>query len=600
MCGIFGLFDARFAATPAELRAYAIKRAKLLRHRGPDGSGVHVYMNNNNGKSRNAVLCHERLSILDPERGAQPLKNKDETVIMVANGEIYNHQILRDGLLSEYEFRTHSDSEVILGLYEKLGNTPEFVQHVDGMFAFMVWDERKELYFISRDHMGICPLYIGFGRDGSVMVASEMKALHSECETFQVFPPGHYYDSSKREFLRWYEPIWYSPRYIPSEEFVFAELRERFERAVDKCMMSDVPWGVLLSGGLDSSLVAACAARRINQKAQHRLYSFSVGLKGSPDLAAARKAADYLGTEHYSFEFTVQEGLDAIEDVIYFLETYDTTTIRAATPMYLMARKIKALGVKMVISGEGSDEALAGYLYFHKAPNKVELHKECVSKLQNLHYYDCLRANKAMSAFGVEPRVPFLDRDFLEYAMTIDPEWKMCKIREGDEQRGKIEKYILRKAFDTQDKPYLPEEILWRQKEQFSDGVGYSWIDSLRAQAQESVPEAQWNVRAERFPYNTPATKEAYVYRDIFEQLYPSQSARATVPGGPSVACSTPAAIAWDESFKKLASGTGGECSGRSVAGVHASAYKDALRVVNGEINLSESAAQVQSTTSRD
>jgi asparagine synthase (glutamine-hydrolysing) len=350
-------------------------------------------------------------------------------------------------------------------------------------------------------------------------------------------------------------------------------------------MMSDVPWGVLLSGGLDSSLVASCASRHAARCQQQwpRLHSFSVGLKGSPDLAAAKKVAAHLGTQHHSFEFTVQEGLDAIEDVIHTLETYDTTTIRAATPMYLMARKIKAGGVKMVISGEGADEALAGYLYFHKAPNKEALHKETVSKLQNLHYFDCLRANKAMSAFGVEPRVPFLDRDFLEYVMTIDPEWKMCKIREGDEKRGKIEKFILRKAFDTPDDPYLPEEILWRQKEQFSDGVGYSWIDSLRARAQERVTDQQWETRAKRFPYNTPTTREAYNYREIFEQHYPSESSRATVPGGPSVACSTPAAIEWDEAFKKLAAGSGGECSGRSVAGVHESAYSDALKVAQGE-----------------
>jgi asparagine synthase (glutamine-hydrolysing) len=316
-------------------------------------------------------------------------------------------------------------------------------------------------------------------------------------------------------------------------------------------------------------------------------------------LAAAKKAAAYLGTEHHSMEFTVQEGLDAIEDVIYSLETYDTTTIRAATPMYLMARKIKALGVKMVISGEGADEALAGYLYFHKAPNKEELHKECVNKLKYLHYYDCLRANKAMSAFGVEPRVPFLDKEFLRYAMTIDPEWKMCKIRPGDEKRGKIEKYILRKAFDTPENPYLPDEILWRQKEQFSDGVGYSWIDSLRAQAQEQISEETWQARAERFAHNTPATREAYVYREIFERVFPGKSAQETVPGGPSVACSTPAAIAWDEAFKKLASGTGGECSGRSVAGVHESAYKDALKVVSGEINLAAQQPTANTTISR-
>lgn len=492
---------------------------------------------------------------------------------------------LRKGLLSGYEFLTGSDCEVIIPLYEKYGNNAETVQALDGMFAFILWDERNKTYFAARDHMGICPLYIGYRRDGGVMIASEMKALLAECEKFDLFPPGHFYDSVSHNFQRWYEPIWYAPNYVGTNKLMYSELRARFEHAVVKCMMSDVPWGVLLSGGLDSSLVASCASRHAARCQQQwpRLHSFSVGLKGSPDLAAALKVAKHLNTQHHSFEFTVQEGLDAVEDVIVALETYDTTTIRAATPMYLMARKIKAIGVKMVISGEGADEALAGYLYFHKAPNKVELMKETVLKLQNLHYFDCLRANKAMSAFGVEPRVPFLDRDFLEYVMTIDPEYKMCKVREGDEKRGSIEKFILRKAFDTPDDPYLPDEILWRQKEQFSDGVGYSWIDSLRAKAEDRVTDQQFTNRSRRFPFNTPATKEAYVYREIFEAHYPGESARSTVPGGPSVACSTAAAIEWDEQFKKLASSSGGECSGRSIAGVHESAYTNAVDVANGK-----------------
>lgn len=581
MCGILGLFDGRFA-TQLEARSLAIRCAKLLRHRGPDWSGVHIYFGDN---GKNAVIAHERLAIVDPESGAQPLKNKQGDIVLAANGEIYNHQELRRGLFSKYEFMTGSDCEVIIPLYDKYGNSVETVKALDGMFAFVLWDERKKTYFAARDHMGICPLYIGWRADGGVMIASEMKAIHLECVKFEIFPPGHFFDSTKQAFVRWFEPIWYNPSYMPTGQLVYSELRARFEHAVVKCMMSDVPWGVLLSGGLDSSLVASCASRHAAraQKQWPRLHSFSVGLRGSPDLAAAKKVADFLGTQHHSFEFTVQEGMDAIEDVIHTLETYDVTTIRAATPMYLMARKIKAMGVKMVISGEGSDEALAGYLYFHKAPNKEALHKETVTKLQNLHYYDCLRANKAMSAFGVEPRVPFLDRDFLEYVMTIDPEWKMCKVREGDEKRGKIEKFILRKAFDTPDDPFLPEEILWRQKEQFSDGVGYSWIDSLRARANERVTDQQWETRDKRFPYNTPATREAYNYREIFESHFPSESARATVPGGPSVACSTPAAIEWDEAFKKLAAGSGGECSGRAIGGVHEAAYADALKVAQGE-----------------
>jgi asparagine synthase (glutamine-hydrolysing) len=581
MCGILALFDAHGCKDVAEARTVALRAAKLLRHRGPDWSGVHTFW----GDKKNAVIAHERLAIVDPESGAQPLKNTKGDIVLCVNGEIYNHQELRHKEFKDYQFLTQSDCEVVIPLYLKHGHTKETVLHLDGMFAFVLWDERDKTYFAARDHMGICPLYIGWRADGGVMLASELKALHAECAKFEIFPPGHYFSSTTASFHRWYEPVWYSPAYVPSQTLVLSELRSRFEHAVVKCMMSDVPWGVLLSGGLDSSLVASCASRHAQRCQQQwpRLHSFSVGLRGSPDLAAAKKVALHLGTQHHSFEFTIDEGMDALEDVIYTLETYDVTTIRAATPMYLMARKIKAGGVKMVISGEGSDEALAGYLYFHKAPSKEALHKETVSKLQNLHYYDCLRANKAMSAFGVEPRVPFLDRDFLEYVMTLDPEVKMCKVRPGDEKRGKIEKYILRKAFDTPDDPYLPEEILWRQKEQFSDGVGYSWIDSLRDRANRLVSDSQWENRERRFPHNTPATKEAYNYREIFEKHFPSESARLTVPGGPSVACSTPAAIEWDEAFKKLAAGSGGECSGRSVAGVHEDAYKDALKEASGK-----------------
>ena len=583
MCGIVALFDAHDCGSADEARRIALKCAKILRHRGPDWSGLHMYWVG--PKATSAVVAHERLAVVDPESGAQPLKNKAGDLVLAVNGEIYNHVELRKGPLKEYEFLTHSDCEVVIPLYDKFGATAATVSHLDGMFAFVLWDERKKTYFAARDHMGICPLYIGWRADGGVMIASEMKALIADTAKFEIFPPGHFYDSVSGKFTRWFEPVWYSPSLVPAGQLVLSELRARFETAVVKCMMSDVPWGVLLSGGLDSSLVASCASRHASRCQQQwpRLHSFSVGLRGSPDLAAAKKVADFLGTQHHAFEFTVQEGLDAIEDVIYTLETYDVTTIRAATPMYLMARKIKAGGVKMVISGEGSDEALAGYLYFHKAPSKEELHKETVTKLQNLHYYDCLRANKAMSAFGVEPRVPFLDKGFLDYVMSIDPAWKMCTVREGDEKRGKIEKFILRKAFDTPEDPYLPEEILWRQKEQFSDGVGYSWIDSLRKKADEAVTKQQFETRERRFPHNTPTTREAYRYREIFEAHFPGDSARLSVPGGPSVACSTPAAIAWDEAFKKMAESTGGECSGRSVAGVHEHAYVDVAKEVAGK-----------------
>ncbi len=603
MCGIFGIFNSK-KYTKNDLRNIALKQTKILRHRGPDWSGIYMYNkedDNTNGRTNgvsshettSAVLTHERLSIVDPESGQQPLFSDDKTVVLAVNGEIYNHMAIRNGICKEYPFKTHSDCEVILPLYQKLGK--DFVNELDGMFAFFLWDEKNKTYFAARDHMGIIPLYIGWLDDGGVVFASEMKAVQDICTRFELFPPGYYFDSASYDpskprtkenlFTRWYNPVWLNPKTIPTGELVLSELRSRFEHAVTKCMMSDVPWGVLLSGGLDSSLVASIACRVASRKALDypRIHSFSIGFENSPDLKAAKIVADSLGTKHHSFVITIPEALDAVRDVIYSIETYDVTTIRASTPMYLMARRIKAMGVKMVISGEGSDEALAGYLYFHKAPSKEALHEETVNKLFNLHYFDCLRANKSMSAWGVEPRVPFLDRDFLDYVMTIDPENKMCKIRKGDEKRGKIEKFILRKAFDDPADPYLPESILWRQKEQFSDGVGYNWIDSLRAKAESEVSQIDWETRAHRFPINTPSTKEAYYYRRIFEEHFPSESALNTVPGGPSVACSTPAAIEWDEAFKKLASATGGECSGRAVTGVHESGYKDVVGVVSGK-----------------
>mmetsp|Transcript_8809 Transcript_8809/g.15504 ORF Transcript_8809/g.15504 Transcript_8809/m.15504 type:complete len:589 (-) Transcript_8809:63-1829(-) len=586
MCGILGIFDAA-EVNEADARKLALSGSKRIRHRGPDWSGVYCYVAEDHGQKVQstecsmAILAHERLAIVDPSSGAQPLFNTDSSIVLAANGEIYNHESIRKEF-PDYPWKTQSDCEVILALYEKYGS--DMVSHLDGMFAFIIFDSKKKVFFAARDHMGIVPLYIGHRADGGTVICSELKGLIDICEEFELFKPGHYYSSEEREMKRWFEPMWLDPNTIPTQPLELVTLRKKFEAAVVKRMMSDVPWGVLLSGGLDSSLVASIAARHAKEFVDWpRMHSFSIGLEGSPDLAAAKKVADFLGTSHHGFTFTVQEGLDAISDVIYHLETYDITTIRAATPMILLSRKIKAMGVKMVLSGEGADEALGGYLYFHKAPNKEEFHKETVNKLKNLHYFDCLRANKAMSAYGVEPRVPFLDREFLDYVMTLDPEVKMCKVREGDEKRGSVEKFILRKAFDTPENPYLPEEVLWRQKEQFSDGVGYSWIDNLRAKAEEEVSEIQWANRKNRFRVNTPATKEGYRYRVIFESHFPGESARNTVLGGPSIACSTAAAIEWDEEFKRLASAVGGDNSGRAVKGVHESAYDDVEATVGGK-----------------
>lgn len=596
MCGILALFN----CVDDDLRGLAIRNSKKIRHRGPDWSGVYLYQkedlaetpvkNGNSGhgpeiaqdECSSAVLCHERLAIVDPTSGAQPLYSADGTIVLAANGEIYNHNEIRKEF-PNYKFQTASDCEVILCLYEKYGK--DMVNHLDGMYAFSLFDTKKKEYFAARDHMGIIPLYIGYRADGGTVIASELKALINTCEHFELFKPGHYFHSSENEMKPWYAPLYFNINDIPTQPLELIALRQKFEAAVVKRMMSDVPWGVLLSGGLDSSLVSSIAARHAkHQKDWPKMHSFSIGLKGSPDLAAAKKVADFLGTSHHGFEFTVQEGLDAISEVIYHLETYDITTIRAATPMFLMSRKIKAMGVKMVLSGEGADEALGGYLYFHKAPNKEEFHKETVNKLKNLHYFDCLRANKAMSAFGVEPRVPFLDKEFLDYVMSLDPEVKMCKVRPGDEKRGSIEKFILRKAFDTPENPYLPEDVLWRQKEQFSDGVGYSWIDQLREVAENQVSDLQFRNRKNRFFKNTPPTKEGYRYREIFEQHFPGESARETVLGGPSIACSTAAAIEWDEEFKRLATQVGGDNSGRAVKGVHDSAYDDVAAVVSGSV----------------
>eukprot|EP00040_Diaphanoeca_grandis_P040029 m.260992 g.260992 ORF g.260992 m.260992 type:complete len:566 (+) comp41038_c0_seq1:143-1840(+) len=562
MCGILAVFD---SAHGKNLRAKAIECSKKLRHRGPDWSGYYVHKNMH-------ALCHERLAIVDPMSGSQPLISQDGKVVLCVNGEIYNHKDLRAE--TDYEFKTASDCEVVIPMFQANKATPEvWLNKLRGMFAFIIFDEETNEYIVARDHIGICPLYIGWGDDGSIWFSSEFKSLLTSCVRFECFPPGQYFRGSTKKFTTWYQPKWMNRELIPTGPLDLGAIRDAFSNAVVRRMMSDVPWGVLLSGGLDSSLVASIASRhaqfRVESQGKEKawfpsLHSFSVGLKGSPDLKAARVVADYLDTIHHEFVFTVEEGLDAVRDVIYHLETYDVTTIRAATPMFLMSRKIRAMGIKMVLSGEGADEIFGGYLYFHKAPNKEEFHKECVDKVADLHKFDCLRANKSTMAWGVEARVPFLDYDFLEYAMSIDPEEKLIK-------NGRIEKDILRQAFDTPENPYLPKEILFRQKEQFSDGVGYGWIDHLKATAEEEVTNPQMTNAKNRFPHNPPATKEGYYIRSIFAELFPHASSALTVPGGPSIACSTARAVEWDESFKKF--GPGGECSGRSILGVHVDAY---------------------------
>ncbi|KAL9241535.1 hypothetical protein vseg_015639 [Gypsophila vaccaria] len=564
MCGILAVFGC--IDNSHIKRSRIIELSRRLRHRGPDWSGLHCH--------ENCYLAHQRLAIVDPTSGDQPLYNEDKTIIVTVNGEIYNHKILREKLHS-HQFRTGSDCEVIAHLYEEHGE--EFVDMLDGMFSFVLLDTRDKSFIAARDGVGITPLYMGWGLDGSVWFASEMKALSDDCEQFIAFPPGHIYSSKQGGLRRWYNPPWFSEQ-IPSTPYDAMVLRKAFERAVIKRLMTDVPFGVLLSGGLDSSLVAAVASRHLAESEGayqwgSQLHSFCVGLEGSPDLRAAREVADYLGTRHHEFYFTVQEGIDALEEVIYHIETYDVTTIRASTPMFLMSRKIKSLGVKMVLSGEGSDEIFGGYLYFHKAPNKEELHQETCRKIKALHLYDCMRANKATSAWGVEARVPFLDKEFINVAMSIDPQWKMI-----DRDEGRIEKWILRNAFDDEKKPYLPKHILYRQKEQFSDGVGYSWIDGLKDHTNTHVTDAMLAQASFIYPENTPTTKEGYYYRAIFEKLFPKSAARQTVPGGPSVACSTAKAVEWDAAWSKNL-----DPSGRAALGVHEAAYTEA----NGAKNVS-------------
>jgi asparagine synthase (glutamine-hydrolysing) len=555
MCGIVGVFDLK--VDYLELRSSVLKMSKKVRHRGPDWSGIFY--------CEKAILAHERLSIVDPQSGKQPLYSKDGNLILAVNGEIYNHQEIRKKYESSYEFLTHSDCEVILPLFRDKG--PSFIEELNGIFAFAIYDKENDCYFIARDHIGIIPLYMGWDIFGNFYVASELKALEGVCNKIQEFLPGHYLYSKEGVMTKWYKRDWTEYQAVDNNETSIEDLKNAFEAAVHRQLMSDVPYGVLLSGGLDSSVVSAIARKFAPKRIESddkteawwpQLHSFAVGLEGSPDLAAARKVADHIGTIHHEINFTVQEGLDAIRDVIYHIETYDVTTIRASTPMYLLARVIKSMGVKMVLSGEGADEIFGGYLYFHKAPDPKAFHEETVRKLGKLHLYDCLRANKSLAAWGVEGRVPFLDKEFLDIAMRLNPKDKMIT---GE----RMEKWVLRKAFED----YLPASVAWRQKEQFSDGVGYSWIDSLKALVATEVTDEQMANAKFRFPYNTPPTKEEYYYRTIFHEHFPSDSAAACVPSVPSVACSTPEALAWDASFQNL-----NDPSGRAVKSVHNDSYK--------------------------
>ncbi len=554
MCGIVCAFELKESSE--KLRPQLLEMSKKVRHRGPDWNGIYA--------GEKAILAHERLAIVDPASGKQPLFSADESLVLAANGEIYNHQELRAQFKDSYDFQTKSDCEVILALYQQKG--VDFVDELNGIFGFAIYDSVKDEYFIARDHMGIIPLYIGWDKNGTFYVASELKALEGTCSKIELFPPGHYLHSATGEFVRWYQRDWMDYENVKENETSIAELHDALAAAVKRQLMSDVPYGVLLSGGLDSSVTSAIAKQYSQMRVESgdtkeawwpQLHSFSVGLEGSPDLAAAQKVADHIGTVHHEIKFTIQEGLDAIKDVIYNLETYDITTIRASTPMYLMARVIKSMGIKMVLSGEGADELFGGYLYFHKAPSPKDFHEETVRKLDKLHMYDCLRANKSLAAWGIEGRVPFLDKEFMDVAMRINPKDKMIT---GE----RMEKWVVRKAFED----YLPESVAWRQKEQFSDGVGYSWIDTLKALVAEEITDEQMQNAHFKFPIQTPTTKEEYYYRSIFEEHFPSDAAALSVPQEPSVACSTKIALEWDEAFKNM-----NDPSGRAVAQVHEDAY---------------------------
>jgi asparagine synthase (glutamine-hydrolysing) len=564
MCGILAVLNLDPALAPhEELRREALTLAKRLRHRGPDWSGIH--------SDETAILVHERLSIVDVEHGAQPLVDVRTGAVLAVNGEIYNHKELRRTLKGQHAFQTASDCEVVLYLYDE--ETPKaFLDRINGIFAFVLHDPKRGTFLIARDPMGVVPLYVGWDRQERLYVASEMKGLVGVCERIREFPPGHYYlgHEAEKGFQRYYEPAWAEPTYMPSEAYDPAKLRKALESAVHRQLMSDVPYGVLISGGIDSSIIAAITARFSQRRVETedkepawwpRLHSFSIGLKDAPDLAPARKVAEHIGSVHHEIHFTVQEGLDALPDVVQHLETFDITTIRASTPMYLLMRKVRAMGIKMVLSGEGADEIFGGYLYFHKAPSGTELHAETVRKLQKLYLYDCARANKSCAAWGVEARVPFLDRDFLDVAMALDPEVKLPR---NAPRARPIEKWPLRKAFEE----YLPEEIVWRQKEQFSDGVGYGWIQSLRDAAEREVSDAMLASAAERFPLKTPETKEAYLYRRLFEHHFPQATCAACVPWERSVACSTEIALKWDAAFQKMV-----DPSGRAVLDIHEGAY---------------------------
>ena len=554
MCGIVSILNVR-EQTP-ELRQKALRMSKKIRHRGPDWSGIYC--------GGSAILAHERLSIVDPESGGQPLYSPDGKQVLAVNGEIYNHQKIREQYQGRYEFQTGSDCEVILALYRDKGIS--FLEDLSGIFAFVLYDEEQDAFLIARDPIGVIPLYIGYDANGTVYVASELKALEGQCEHYEPFLPGHYYWSKQPGLQRYYRRDWMDYAAVKDNPASVAAIHDALEDAVRRQLMSDVPYGVLLSGGLDSSVISAIAEKfsehRIEDNSQTRAYwprlhSFAVGLKGAPDLAKARLVAEHIGTVHHEINYTIQEGLDAIRDVIYFIETYDVTTVRASTPMYLLARVIKSMGIKMVLSGEGADEIFGGYLYFHKAPSARDFHEETVRKLSKLHLYDCLRANKSLSAWGVEGRVPFLDKEFLDVAMRLNPEAKMCP-------GSVIEKKIVREAFADM----LPEAVAWRQKEQFSDGVGYSWIDTLKAVTSAAVSDEQMAHAAERFPINPPKNKEEYYYRSIFAEHFPSDSAARSVPSEASVACSTAVALEWDAAFRGL-----NDPSGRAVKGVHEQAY---------------------------
>jgi len=554
MCGIVSIFNIK--KQTHELREKALRMSQKIRHRGPDWSGIYC--------GCSAILAHERLSIVDPESGGQPLFSPDRKQILAVNGEIYNHQEIRRQYAGRYDFQTGSDCEVILALYRDKGI--DFLENISGIFAFALYDEEKDAFLIARDPIGVIPLYIGYDSDGTVYVASELKALEGQCERYEPFLPGHYYWSKEPGMKRYYHRDWFEYDAVKNNEASVEAIHDALEDAVRRQLMSDVPYGVLLSGGLDSSVISAIAAKfsehRIEDNSQTRAYwprlhSFAVGLKGAPDLAKARLVADHIGTVHHEINYTIQEGLDAIRDVIYFIETYDVTTVRASTPMYLLARVIKSMGIKMVLSGEGADEIFGGYLYFHKAPSARDFHEETVRKLSKLHLYDCLRANKSLSAWGVEGRVPFLDKEFLDVAMRTNPEAKMCP-------GTTIEKKIVREAFAD----LLPEEVAWRQKEQFSDGVGYSWIDTLKDITAKAVSDEQMAHAAERFPINPPKNKEEYYYRSIFAEHFPSDSAARSVPSEASVACSTAIALEWDAAFRNM-----NDPSGRAVKGVHVQAY---------------------------